>query len=239
LVQSATALANTLRDIINDRGLYKNIQGKNFVLAEGWVTLAAMCGMIAREVGCDRDETGAYVAVVSLVRITDGKEMTRASAECGGEGDKIWADRPAYARRSMAITRATGKACRIALSWIMNLAGFMPTPAEEMQDVERQIAERAKAPPKAEEPLPKVRMIGETDRKMIFGIANARAKEVGDPSIKADTIVRDIGKAWNLPENEEGQPSTKHIPAKLAQAFMEQIRVWTPGDPQRGMPEDF
>jgi len=32
----------------------------------------------------------------------------------------------------MAITRATGKAFRLSLSWIMQLAGFDPTPAEEI-----------------------------------------------------------------------------------------------------------
>ncbi|MBK8185727.1 MAG: hypothetical protein IPK63_23660 [Candidatus Competibacteraceae bacterium] len=34
----------------------------------------------------------------------------------------------------MAQTRATGKACRLAFSWIMSLAGYEPTPAEEMPD---------------------------------------------------------------------------------------------------------
>ena len=34
----------------------------------------------------------------------------------------------------MAQTRATGKACRLAFSWIMALAGYEPTPAEEMPD---------------------------------------------------------------------------------------------------------
>ena len=32
----------------------------------------------------------------------------------------------------MAITRATGKAFRLNYSWIMALAGYEPTPAEEM-----------------------------------------------------------------------------------------------------------
>ena len=34
----------------------------------------------------------------------------------------------------MATTRATGKACRLAFSWIVTLAGFDPTPAEEITD---------------------------------------------------------------------------------------------------------
>jgi hypothetical protein len=35
----------------------------------------------------------------------------------------------------MAQTRATGKACRLAFSWIMSLAGYEPTPAEEMMPI--------------------------------------------------------------------------------------------------------
>jgi hypothetical protein len=237
VIDSARHMASALADIINQQGLYKNIQGRDHVLVDGWTTAAALCGLMPREIACERDESGAYVAVVSLVRINDGRELTRASAECGGEGDEIWQKRAAYARRSMAITRGTSKVCRIALSWVVTLAGYSGTPAEEMEQAEREIAQRAAKPPVPEKPLAKPRMIGETDRKMIFGIASARAKEIGDESIKAEDIVRDIAKAWALPDNEDGKPSTKNIPAKLAPAFMEQIRVWNPGDPQRGMPE--
>jgi hypothetical protein len=35
----------------------------------------------------------------------------------------------------MAQTRATGKACRLAFSWIMSLAGYEVTPAEEMTPI--------------------------------------------------------------------------------------------------------
>ena len=37
-----------------------------------------------------------------------------------------------YALRSMAQTRATSKALRQPLGFVMSLAGFDPTPAEEM-----------------------------------------------------------------------------------------------------------
>ena len=86
LVASASVLATTLAQIINDRGLYKRIGSKDHVFAEGWTTAAALCGLMPREVACERDESGAHVAVVSLVRIMDGVELSRASAECGGEG---------------------------------------------------------------------------------------------------------------------------------------------------------
>ena len=108
------------------------IQGKKFVGVEGWTTLAVMLGCVAREVSTTVHD-GIYVAVVELVRMNDGACVGRASAECGEE--KPWNTRPKYARRSMAQTRATGKACRLAFSWIMLLAGYEVTPAEEMTPI--------------------------------------------------------------------------------------------------------
>ena len=75
---------------------------------------------------------GHYEAVVELVTLADQKIVSRGSAECGGPDETMWQRRTPHARRSMAATRATGKAARLAFSWIVKLAGYEPTPAEEM-----------------------------------------------------------------------------------------------------------
>jgi hypothetical protein len=90
-----------------------------------------MLGCTAREVANDAQPDGSFVATVELVRMSDGIVVARATAECGMD-EPTWASRARYARRSMAATRATGKACRLAFSWIMALAGYDPTPLEEM-----------------------------------------------------------------------------------------------------------
>jgi hypothetical protein len=95
-------------------------------------TLVSGAAEMAREVSTTETD-GIYVAVVELVRMNDGACISRASAECGEE--KPWNTRAKYARRSMAQTRATGKACRLAFSWIMSLAGYEVTPAEEMTPI--------------------------------------------------------------------------------------------------------
>jgi len=51
--------------------------------------------------------------------------------ECRWEEDK-WKASDSYAVRSMAQTRATSKSGRLALSFVMSLAGFEATPAEEV-----------------------------------------------------------------------------------------------------------
>jgi hypothetical protein len=133
LVKGATAIADTLASLIRQKKLAVTIQGREYVRVEGWTVLGALLGVIAREEGVIEREDGSYLATVTLVRMADGVVVSRASAECGMD-EPTWADRPKYARRSMALTRATGKAARLAFSWIMALAGFEATPLEEMPD---------------------------------------------------------------------------------------------------------
>lgn len=130
VIAAATEAATALAAVIEDRQLYSRIQGKKFVRAEGWTTLAAILGVTAHEVTVT-DVDGTYTATVELRRLTDGAAIGRASAECGMD-EPTWAKRSRYARRSMALTRATGKACRLAFSWVMALAGYEVTPAEEI-----------------------------------------------------------------------------------------------------------
>jgi len=135
LMQEATSVADQLAHMVTEQRLSVAIQGRPYVKVEGWTTLAALMGVVAREVET-AEEAGVFTAVVELVRLSDGAVISRASAECGEE--KPWNGRPRYARRSMAQTRATGKACRLAFSWVMALAGYEATPAEEMDLVQGQ-----------------------------------------------------------------------------------------------------
>lgn len=157
LVARATEAADALAGVIAAKGLFSSIQGRRYVKCEGWTTLAAMMGCLPREEQTVEREDGSYEAVVALVRMRDGQVLTRASAECG-RGEKLWMDRAPYARRSMAVTRATSKACRIAFSWVMTLAGYEVTPAEEMPHEEsgrgRSSSGRTKDAPAAPPPAP-------------------------------------------------------------------------------------
>jgi len=140
LVSGAAELACQLAQVIDQQKLSTVIKGKRFVNVEGWTTLATMLGVTAREIATTESD-GIFTATVELVRMADGACISRASAECGSPdeldkyGKPLWSSRPRYARRSMAQTRATGKACRLAFSWIMSLAGYEATPAEEMTPV--------------------------------------------------------------------------------------------------------
>ncbi len=160
LIEAATKIATPLKRLITERGLAKRIQGKEYVQCEGWTTMGAMLGVTPEEeaveeracAACDEPDCGhtVFVATVGLYTLADHRRVGRASAECGSpdeldnDGTPTWADRPRYARRSMAITRATAKAFRLTFSWIVVLAGYAPTPAEEVP--ERGFERRASRP---------------------------------------------------------------------------------------------
>jgi hypothetical protein len=193
LVTGASEMAGTLAKVIRSQSLAVNLRGKEYVQVEGWTTLATMLGVTAREVQTT-EEDGIYTATVELVRMSDGAVISRASAECGAPdevdryGKPIWAARPRYARRSMAQTRATGKACRLAFSWIMRLAGYEATPAEEMQF----LAEQPQAQPQAQQPQaqPQARISSAQHKRL-----EARIKELG---LDRERVKRWCATRWNL-----------------------------------------
>jgi ribosomal protein L19E len=89
---------------------------------------------VVEEMSCDENPTcpGEFVAVVEAVRTGDGFILGRGIASCGPD-ERDWTKRSRQARRSMAQTRAAGKAMRLLFSWIMEMAGYAATPFEEME----------------------------------------------------------------------------------------------------------
>lgn len=150
VIERAETVATPLADLINRKKLFTVIGQKKYVQVDGWATLGAMLGVLPREVKSDKIENG-YAAYVELVRTTDGMVIGGASAICTRE-ERNWSNRDEYALKSMATTRATGKAYRLAFSWIMNLAGYESTPAEEMIDVDFQEVKVKPQPKPIEQP---------------------------------------------------------------------------------------
>lgn len=131
VVARGAEIATVLKAVIVEQKLFTNIGQGVHVHVEGWTTLGAMLGIFPMEEWAKDLDGKGYEVYVALIRVSDGIKIGGASALCMRSED-IWQDRPDYAVRSMAGTRATGKAYRLALSWIMKLAGYEVTPAEEM-----------------------------------------------------------------------------------------------------------
>ena len=133
IIEEATDIANQLSDIIKTKKLYKPIGAKSHVFVEGWTTLGALLGVFPypeSSVRLDREDEIAYEASV-IVRTLDGVEVSKGEAICSSK-EANWRNSDEYAIKSMATTRATSKAMRIPLGWVMVLAGYSATPAEEM-----------------------------------------------------------------------------------------------------------
>lgn len=131
LIHEASRIATVLDDVLKKQQLFTIIQGKKHIRAEGWSTLGSLLGITPREVEVTEQTDGSYIAVIELFNWKTNQIVGRASALCGIE-EKRWAKADRFSRRSMAITRATGKAFSQCFKWIVTLAGYSPTPLEEM-----------------------------------------------------------------------------------------------------------
>lgn len=144
VINMAVKTAKALADIVDKLGLFFTLNrgGKitKYVYVDGWEVLGGMLGVGAHEESSIRLEDGSYESVVVLKRHSDGAIVGRGSAVCSvtekdRNGNITWGSRDEFARKSMATTRAAGKAYRLAFSWIMKLAGYEGTPAEEMENL--------------------------------------------------------------------------------------------------------
>lgn len=148
-LEIAKSVATPLAQLIEDKQLYTLIGQSKHVNIEGWNTLGTMLGLapitvenkplspdeFARNTTRKADKIIAYESIVKIVT-KDGQVLAQTSAICTNlEAGKEKNDH--YAIRSMAETRATGKAYRMALSWIMQLAGYEVTPSSEMDTVNK------------------------------------------------------------------------------------------------------
>jgi hypothetical protein len=127
-------LATPLADVIEQKRLYATISGRRHITAEGWTTLGGMLGVVPVVCWTKPNETqDGYVARVEA-RTLDGRVVGAAESECSRVESK-WKNRDPYAIRSMAQTRAIGRALRAPLGQIVVLAGYEPAGAEEMPPI--------------------------------------------------------------------------------------------------------
>lgn len=132
VVARAGETANALATVVKKQKLTVKIQGREHVLVEGWTLLGAMLGVFPVCAWSKKLENGWEARVEA--RTKDGAVIGAAEAMCV-RAEKTWSKRDDFALRSMAQTRATSKALRQPLGFVMTMAGFSATPAEEMDAV--------------------------------------------------------------------------------------------------------
>jgi len=128
----ATRVADALKSVLESQNLIQTISGHDYVTVSGWSTLGTMIGIRVEIESVEPFPTKARFGYRAKVNLIDGRGVKV------GEGEAIATSggrqKEEHAVYSMAITRATGKAFRLSLAWIMELAGYSSTPYEEMPE---------------------------------------------------------------------------------------------------------
>jgi len=137
MIERASSYAAILKDIIEKQKLYVDVEGRKFVTCEGWQVLGALLKCTAKITNVTKTNEG-YYAEAEISNI-EGKVLGKGQALCkfdetitrkDGTTFKRWDNE--FKTLSMAQTRAVSKAFRLSFSWILKIAGYEVTPAEEM-----------------------------------------------------------------------------------------------------------
>lgn len=153
VLEEARNAAVALKHVIESKASKVTFNGKTYLGFEDWQTVGRFYGVTARVVRTEYCEYGGargFNAVADAIT-SDGRIVSSAESMCLNDEDN-WGTRPRYQwqngkkvkvedvpvplyqLKSMASTRACSKALRNVLSWVVVLAGYQPTPAEEMQE---------------------------------------------------------------------------------------------------------
>jgi hypothetical protein len=169
VLEEAQRVAEALKPVLVARKMTQQIGDKEHVRVEGWQTLGAMLGVVpvvvwsrpipdtqrsySREEGYgDKRRTvngkGSDWEARVEARTLDERVIGAAEAMCTRD-EYRWSNADDYAVRSMAQTRATSKALSGPLRFVVTLAGYEATPAEEMpadgaQRDERKASDKAR-----------------------------------------------------------------------------------------------
>ena len=137
-LRRAGYLATRIAELIEQKHLYQVIGKRKHVLVEAWETIIALDNATPNVDALDTvEENGLLVAYRANVSIwKDGAQVSNGIMECGLE-DEFVTQRATgrgknRAAQSAAQTWALAKAARMRYAWVIVMAGYAPTPAEEM-----------------------------------------------------------------------------------------------------------
>jgi hypothetical protein len=160
-IRQSTDVAGACKEIVSKTAI--KIQNRKYVPVEGWMAIATAhgCNLSATDV---KAVDGGISAKGLVRRISDGITLGEAEGFVGDD-EKTWSNRPLFARRAMAQTRAMSRAARSVFAHVVVLmdCGLETTPAEEMgHEIEvkavstpqREIIQPVKPEPKPEPKKP-------------------------------------------------------------------------------------
>lgn len=168
--RAAKALKDVIASIPEDKKVMMN--GEQYLELEHWQVVGTFYNCSAKIVKTEPIEIGGargFIARAVLINKTTGAEISAAEAICLNDEDK-WSTRakyewqdgkktkigdvpvPMFQLMSMAQTRASAKVHRNVFSWVVVLAGYAPTPAEDMTGDEAGKDKKSISEPKPKAP---------------------------------------------------------------------------------------
>ena len=161
VLKEAREAAQALRDVISQKDKPVIFNGQQYLEYEDWLLVARFYGVTARVRETrfiQYGDVAGFEASADAILVSSGMAISAAEAMCLNDEER-WSARPKYEwqtgedgkrkrvkigeepvplfqLRSMAQTRACAKALRNVLAWVVVLAGYRPTPAEEMTGIE-------------------------------------------------------------------------------------------------------
>lgn len=203
-VRKSREIATALVDVVEQQQLFTMISNRKHPRVEAWTFLGSMMGAFGSAVFAVEEWTrpvkGRLVGSVYQLdpegdrvigwearveaRTAEGAVVGAAEAMCI-RAESTWKNRDDFALRSMAQTRATSKALRQPLGFLMQLAGYDPTPKEEMPTTPPEPRERVAPSPTKDE----------FEKMMsVLGKAEALIPELWHPTVVAANASRVFGR---------------------------------------------
>lgn len=137
-IEFAKASAKFLVDVIKQNNWSKKLGGQSeHIQYEGWQTAGKFYGYTVKTFDAEYIEYGGtwgFKAKAQVVNEKTGLVVGGSEALCMSD-EYNWKSKPKFQLASMAQTRAGSKALRQILGFVVALAGYNPTPLEEMEKV--------------------------------------------------------------------------------------------------------
>jgi hypothetical protein len=151
VLEEAQRAAKAIKDVIESKPKKVVLKGKTYLQYEDWQTLGRFYGVTAIVRSTETFEYGdvkGFKASADALLVGTNTVISSAEAICMAD-EPNWVGKPTYSILSMAQTRACAKALRNVLAWVVVLAGYAPTPAEELNgDIEEERKPHPRPPQK-------------------------------------------------------------------------------------------
>ena len=138
LLEMASKVAKALIGVVTKKPKPVIVNGEIYLEFEDWQVVAQMFHVAVKTHAEPVEMHGVkgFKGYADLIDIRTGVIVGGSESYCMQDEDH-WGDRPMFQLNSMAQTRAGAKALRNRLSWVVMLAGYKTTPAEEMTGTEK------------------------------------------------------------------------------------------------------